>query len=55
MKVSQMGQSVDITVCVWNGYPMKTVSAAMGNSVTATVTEIEEGPVDATHFVIPKY
>ena len=22
---------------------------------TETVTEIEEGPVDATHFVIPKY
>lgn len=55
MKTSQMGQTVNVTVSVWNGYPMKTVSSSMGNSVTVTVIEFTEGPVDAAHFEIPKY
>ena len=55
MKISQMGQTVDVSVSVWNGYPMKTISSAMGSSVTATVTEFVEGPVDPAHFDVPQY
>lgn len=55
MEVSQMGQTLKLTVSVWNGIPMKTVTNANGTEVTATVTSIEEGDVDASMFEVPTF
>lgn len=55
MEVSQMGQTAKLTVSVWKGIPMKTVTSANGMDVTATVTEITEEDVDASVFEIPTF
>ena len=55
MEVSQMGQTAQITVSVWCGIPMKTISSANGMDVIATVTELTEGDVDASVFEIPSF
>lgn len=54
-EISQMGQTAKVTASVWNGIPMKTVTSAMGMDVVAVVTSIEEGPVDAALFELPKF
>lgn len=55
MEVSQMGQTLKLTVSVWNGIPMKTVTNANGTEVTATVTKLEEGDVDPSLFIVPTF
>lgn len=55
LEISQMGQTAKMKVSVWNGYPMKSVTSAMGMDVTATITEFTEGPVDAALFEVPKF
>ena len=55
MEVSQMGQTAKLTVSVWKGIPMKTVTSANGMDVTATVTEVTEKEVDASVFEIPTF
>ena len=52
---NQMGQTVKMTVSVWNGFPMKTVINSDFGAFTTKVTEINEGPVDAAKFEIPKF
>ena len=52
---NQMGQTVKMTVSVWNGFPMKTVINSDFGAFTTTVTEINEGPVDAALFEVPKF
>jgi len=54
-EVSQMGQTAKTTVSIWQGIPMKTSTDAGGMAITQTVTEIKEGPVDASLFDIPKF
>ena len=55
LEISQMGQTAKAKASVWNGIPMKTVTETMGMSLTATVIEIQEGPVDASLFEVPKF
>lgn len=55
MEVSQMGQTAYITVSVWQGIPMKTVTSVSGTDVAATITEIVEEPVDAALFTVPSF
>lgn len=55
LEVSQMGQTVKLTVSVWNGIPMKTLTNANGTEVTATVTNLVEGDVDPALFIVPKF
>ena len=55
LEISQMGQTAKTKASVWKGIPMKTVTDAMGMSITAQVVEIKEGPVDATLFEVPKF
>lgn len=55
MEVSQMGQTIKLTVSVWNGIPMKTVTNANGTEMTATVTEVTEEEVDASLFEVPSF
>lgn len=55
MEVSQMGQTVKLTVSVWQGLPMKTVTSTMGMDITATITEVTECEVDASLFEIPSF
>ena len=50
-----MGQTVKLTVSVWNGIPMKTLTNANGTEVTATVTKLVEGDVDPSLFIVPKF
>lgn len=54
-EVSQMGQTAKSTISVWNGIPMKTTIDLGGFSMTTKVTEINEGPVDAAVFEVPKF
>ena len=55
MEVSQIGQTIKLTVSVWNGIPMKTVTNANGTEMTATVTEVTEEEVDASLFEVPSF
>lgn len=55
LELSQMGQTAKLTVSVWNGIPMKTVTSAGGMDVTATVTELTEEEVDASAFEVPSF
>ncbi len=55
MEVSQMGQKAHITVSVWNGIPMKTITSANGMDASVTVTEFTECEVDTTLFDVPTY
>ena len=54
-EVSQMGQTAEVKVYVWEGIPMKTVTNAMGMEIVAKVIEVKEGDVDATLFDVPKF
>jgi len=55
MEVSQMGQTAKLTVSVWQGFPMKTVTSTMGMDITATITEVTECEVEASLFEIPSF
>ena len=55
LEVSQMGQTAKMTVSVWEGYPMKAITDAMGSTVTVKVLEFTEGPVDPSLFELPNY
>ena len=55
LEISQMGQTAKATVSVWNGFPMKTNIDAGGFNIVTKVVEINEGPVDAALFEIPKF
>ena len=55
LEMSQMGQTAKATVSVWNGFAMKTSIDAGGFAITTKVTEINEGPVDAALFEVPKF
>ena len=55
MEVSERGQTAKARASVWEGIPMKTVTEVMGMSVTATVVELKEGPVDASLFELPQF
>ena len=55
MEVSQQGQTAKSKASVWEGIPMKTVTETMGLSVTQTVVEFKEGPVDASLFEVPTF
>ena len=50
-----MGQTAKVRASVWEGIPMKTVTSSMGMNITTTVTELKEGPVDASLFVLPEF
>ena len=54
-ELSQMGQTAKATVSVWNGFAMKTSIDAGGFAITTKIVEINEGPVDAALFEIPKF
>ena len=41
LEVSQMGQTAQRTVCVWQGFPMKTVTRADGRQGWIQSGEIE--------------
>ena len=54
LEVSQMGQQVLTTVCVWKGIVLKSVISAAGISMTELATDIQENVmVDAENFSIP--
>jgi hypothetical protein len=55
LEASQMGQTVKMTVSVWNGFPMKRVIDMGGMAFAQTIKEIKEGPVDAALFEVPKF
>ena len=55
LEMNQMGQTAKATVSVWNGFAMKTTIDLGGFSMTTKVTEINEGPVDAAIFEVPKF
>lgn len=48
-EISQMGQTANVTVWVWKGYPIKTVTEMSGIEIVAEVVELEE---DA--FILPQ-
>ena len=54
-EINQMGQTAKATVSVWNGFAMKSVIDAGGFSITQKIAEINEGPVDAALFEVPKF
>ncbi|MDP2691485.1 MAG: hypothetical protein Q8O95_03740 [bacterium] len=41
------------TTCVWNAVTLKSQSNMMGMSISETATEVFEGPVDVSRFVVP--
>ena len=55
LEISQMGQTAKTKAYVWNGIPMKTVTETMGMSLTSTIVDVKEGPVDASLFEVPKF
>ena len=55
LEMNQMGQTAKATVAVWNGFTMKTTIDAGGFAISTKVTEIQEGPVDAALFEVPKF
>ena len=54
-EVSQMGQTAKATVSVWNGFVMKSSIDMGGFAMTQKIVEVNEGPVDAALFEIPKF
>ncbi|MBR1705273.1 MAG: DUF4412 domain-containing protein [Bacteroidales bacterium] len=54
-EVSQMGQTAQMTICVWEGFPMKSVTSSMGMLVSVVVTAFSEGEVDASLFEVPTF
>ena len=55
LEMNQMGQTAKATVCVWNGFTMKTTIDAGGFAISTKIVEIKEGPVDAAQFEVPKF
>ena len=55
MEISQMGQTAEVKVYVWEGITMKTVTSVMGMDIVAKVVSVKEGDVDATLFDVPKF
>ena len=55
LEMNQMGQTAKATVCVWQGFAMKTTIDAGGFTISTKVVEVKEGPVDAALFEIPKF
>ena len=55
LEMNQMGQIAKATVCVWQGFTMKTTIDAGGFTISTKVTEINEGPVDAAIFEVPEF
>ena len=55
MEVAQTGQTAKLTVSVWNGIPMKTITSTNGMDVTTTVTSVVECDVDPALFIIPTF
>ena len=53
LESSQMGQRVKVTLSVWSGIPLKTVTSTGGMEMTATATKLVEGDVDPSIFTIP--
>ena len=54
-EISQMGQTAKATVSVWNGLVMKSSIDMGGFAMEQKVVEVNEGPVDAALFEIPKF
>ena len=54
-EISQMGQTAKATVSVWNGLVMKSSIDMGGFAIEQKVVEVNEGPVDAALFEIPKF
>ena len=54
-EISQMGQTAKATVSVWNGLVMKSSIDMGGFAMTQKVVEVNEGPVDAALFEVPKF
>ncbi len=54
-EISQMGQTAKATVSVWNGFVMKSVIDAGGFTIEQKIVEVNEGPVDAALFEVPKF
>ena len=54
-EMSQMGQTVKVTSSIWNGIAMKTTIDMGGFAMTTKVVEVNEGPVDAALFEVPKF
>ena len=55
LEMNQMGQTAKATICVWQGFTMKTTIDAGGFTISTKVTEVKEGPVDAAIFEVPKF
>ena len=55
LEMNQMGQTAKATVCVWQGFTMKTTIDAGGFAISTKIVEIKEGPVDAAQFEVPKF
>lgn len=55
LEVTEMGQTTNLTVSVWQGFPMKTVTSFGGMEITVTITEITEYEVNPTVFEIPEF
>lgn len=54
-EISQMGQTAKATVSVWNGFAMKSNIDLGGFALTQKIVEVNEGPVDAALFEVPKF
>ncbi len=54
-EISQMGQTAKATVSVWNGFAMKSTVDMGGFAMTQKIVEVNEGPVDAALFEVPKF
>ena len=54
-EISQMGQTAKATVSVWNGFAMKSTIDMGGFAMTQKIVEVNEGPVDAALFEVPKF
>ena len=54
-EINQMGQSAKATVSVWNGFAMKSTIDMGGFAMSQKIVEINEGPVDAAKFEVPKF
>lgn len=55
-EISDMGPATKVTVWVWKGFPMKTVTAAGGINITVEVVEFtENAPVLPRNFDVPTF
>ena len=54
-EISQMGQTAKIKAYIWEGIPMKLITTTNGMAITTVVTNLQEGPVDASLFELPQF